>query len=83
MYAAIYVGLSRISDYKHHWSDVLMGALLGSFLAALVVRIDCLLYIISIAIISSCFALNSRSSVWEIARSALRSKIIACVNQGQ
>lgn len=26
---AVYVGLSRVSDYKHHWSDVLMGLLLG------------------------------------------------------
>jgi len=37
IYAAVYVGLSRISDYKHHWSDVLMGAILGTFVAALVV----------------------------------------------
>ena len=35
LYAAIYVGLSRISDYKHHWSDVLMGAILGTIVAAL------------------------------------------------
>ena len=26
---AIYVCVSRISDYKHHWSDVLAGMLLG------------------------------------------------------
>lgn len=38
IYAAVYVGLSRISDYKHHWSDVLMGAILGTLLAALTVR---------------------------------------------
>jgi len=37
IYAAVYVGLSRISDYKHHWSDVLMGAILGTLVAALVV----------------------------------------------
>uniref|UniRef100_UPI00358E4AD6 phospholipid phosphatase 3-like n=1 Tax=Myxine glutinosa TaxID=7769 RepID=UPI00358E4AD6 len=27
--AAVYVGLSRVSDYKHYWSDVLMGFLQG------------------------------------------------------
>uniref|UniRef100_A0A0N5AG71 AcidPPc domain-containing protein n=1 Tax=Syphacia muris TaxID=451379 RepID=A0A0N5AG71_9BILA len=27
---AAYVGFTRVSDYKHHWSDVLVGALLGS-----------------------------------------------------
>lgn len=30
---AVYVGLSRVSDYKHHWSDVLAGLLLGAFVA--------------------------------------------------
>lgn len=28
--------LSRISDYKHHWSDVLAGALLGVTCALIV-----------------------------------------------
>jgi len=29
IYAALYVSLSRISDYKHHWSDVLGGFFIG------------------------------------------------------
>ncbi|XP_060088704.1 phospholipid phosphatase 2 [Heteronotia binoei] len=35
---AIYVGCTRVSDYKHHWSDVLVGLLQGAFIAILVVR---------------------------------------------
>ena len=31
--AAIYTGLSRISDYKHHWSDVFGGSILGIVIA--------------------------------------------------
>lgn len=33
---AWYTCLSRISDYKHHWSDVLSGAVLGSLVAIVV-----------------------------------------------
>ncbi|KAK7934248.1 hypothetical protein WMY93_005144 [Mugilogobius chulae] len=32
---AVYVGLSRVSDYKHHWSDVLTGLLQGGLVAIL------------------------------------------------
>ncbi|XP_007440561.1 phospholipid phosphatase 2 [Python bivittatus] len=35
---AIYVGYSRVSDYKHHWSDVLVGLLQGALIAVLTVR---------------------------------------------
>ncbi|XP_043919861.1 phospholipid phosphatase 1 isoform X2 [Protopterus annectens] len=35
--AAIYVGLSRVSDYKHHWSDVLTGLIQGAIMAILIV----------------------------------------------
>lgn len=36
--ASVYTGLSRVSDYKHHWSDVLTGLLQGALMALLVVR---------------------------------------------
>ncbi|KAK7889737.1 hypothetical protein WMY93_025297 [Mugilogobius chulae] len=32
---AVYVGYTRVSDYKHHWSDVLMGLLQGALVAVL------------------------------------------------
>ena len=34
---AMYVGLSRVSDYMHHWSDVLIGLLQGAVVAILTV----------------------------------------------
>lgn len=36
---AIYVGYTRVSDYKHHWSDVLVGLLQGALIAVLVVSV--------------------------------------------
>ena len=39
LYSAIYVCVSRVSDYKHHWSDVLVGAILGTVVALLVVSV--------------------------------------------
>ncbi|NXL67304.1 PLPP2 phosphatase, partial [Chordeiles acutipennis] len=35
---AIFVGYTRVSDYKHHWSDVLTGLLQGALIAVLIVR---------------------------------------------
>ncbi|KAJ8419030.1 hypothetical protein AAFF_G00005290 [Aldrovandia affinis] len=35
---AVYVGYTRVSDYKHHWSDVLVGFLQGALIAILNVR---------------------------------------------
>lgn len=32
---AVYVGYTRVSDYKHHWSDVLIGLLQGALIAVL------------------------------------------------
>jgi len=37
IYLAVWVSLSRVSDYKHHWSDVLAGSILGTLLACLTV----------------------------------------------
>lgn len=34
---AVYVGYTRVSDYKHHWSDVLVGLLQGALIAILTV----------------------------------------------
>ncbi|XP_074595066.1 phospholipid phosphatase 1-like isoform X2 [Brevipalpus obovatus] len=38
LYTAIWVGFTRISDYKHHWSDVLVGLLQGTIVAILNAR---------------------------------------------
>ncbi|XP_072314097.1 phospholipid phosphatase 2-like [Eucyclogobius newberryi] len=35
---AVYVAYTRVSDYKHHWSDVLVGLLQGALIAILIVR---------------------------------------------
>ncbi|XP_012725521.2 phospholipid phosphatase 1 [Fundulus heteroclitus] len=34
---AVYVGLTRVSDYKHHWSDVFAGLLQGGLVAVFTV----------------------------------------------
>ena len=34
---ALYTGFSRVSDYKHHWSDVLAGFSLGTTIAFITV----------------------------------------------
>lgn len=37
--AALFTAMTRISDYKHHWSDVLTGLAIGSTTACIVVKI--------------------------------------------
>jgi len=39
IYLALYTCLSRISDYKHHWSDVFGGAALGTVVALTMIYI--------------------------------------------
>ncbi|KAL5966092.1 putative phosphatidate phosphatase [Taenia solium] len=36
--AAFYVGMTRISDYKHHWTDVLGGMIIGALVGIFTVR---------------------------------------------
>ena len=38
---SLYVGYTRVSDYKHHWSDVVVGLLQGALIAALTVSPSC------------------------------------------
>ncbi|XP_030212828.1 phospholipid phosphatase 2 isoform X2 [Gadus morhua] len=35
---SLFVGYTRVSDYKHHWSDVVVGLLQGALIACLTVR---------------------------------------------
>lgn len=37
---AVFTAMTRVSDYKHHWSDVLSGLLLGSLVAIVNVSED-------------------------------------------
>ncbi|KZC07311.1 Putative phosphatidate phosphatase, partial [Dufourea novaeangliae] len=39
LFMAWYTALSRVSDYKHHWSDVLAGSTLGIVVALVMVSI--------------------------------------------
>nr|CAH7715529.1 unnamed protein product [Callosobruchus chinensis] len=32
--SAVFTAMTRVSDYKHHWSDVLCGLLLGALVAS-------------------------------------------------
>lgn len=36
--AAFYTALTRVSDYKHHWQDVLAGIFVGTLVASVVSR---------------------------------------------
>lgn len=38
---ALFVGYTRVSDNKHHWSDVLIGLLQGALIAVLTVSSTC------------------------------------------
>ncbi|KAH0998442.1 hypothetical protein HUJ05_010901 [Dendroctonus ponderosae] len=34
--SSVFTAMTRVSDYKHHWSDVLSGLLLGTIIAWIV-----------------------------------------------
>lgn len=34
---AVFTAMTRVADYKHHWSDVLAGLSLGGLIACIVV----------------------------------------------
>nr|CAI5845838.1 unnamed protein product [Callosobruchus analis] len=36
--SAVFTAMTRVSDYKHHWSDVLCGLLLGALVASVTAR---------------------------------------------
>lgn len=36
---AVFTAMTRVSDYKHHWSDVLAGLLLGALVAIVTVSL--------------------------------------------
>ncbi|ENN73082.1 hypothetical protein D910_01381 [Dendroctonus ponderosae] len=36
--SSVFTAMTRVSDYKHHWSDVLSGLLLGTIIAWIVAR---------------------------------------------
>jgi len=54
-YLAVWVSLSRISDYKHHWSDVLSGAILGCLVACITVCSSVSLCLALIMVVSFCW----------------------------
>lgn len=37
---SLYVGYTRVSDFKHHWSDVVVGLLQGALIAVLTVSLS-------------------------------------------
>lgn len=37
--SSVFTAMTRVSDYKHHWSDVLCGLLLGTTVAWIVVSV--------------------------------------------
>lgn len=50
--AALFTAMTRVSDYKHHWSDVLSGLVIGTITACVVVR---LFFILGNYTLLSCF----------------------------
>jgi len=65
VFTAFYVCLSRVSDFRHHWSDVLCGVVIGVIVASLSVRIQ--LFVVnfvrvSFVIVSRFFLICSTNS---------------------
>lgn len=75
--ASIFTGMTRISDYKHHWSDVLGGLLIGAITACIVVRLNSNYYILTRQVANSLLLFGLIWKIWILSCQLLYSKCLA------